>query len=333
MANMEITTFASPKNGIIRASWRIVFALTIALLVVLSSKTIAIAEVIRQFNADIKLNSDCSLDVTEVIKMDFENSEKHGIFRIIPVSYSRYGGNYTLDFHLVSVSDENNNSLYYQASRMGSDFHIKIGEPDRLVTGKHIYCIHYTVRRAVNFFSDTPEVYWNATGNDWPFTMAQANVRFYPPENTNVNDIKATCFVGQTGSTTTGEFSKNDKYILFEAKNLEPGGGLTIVAQLPANSVNKPSIWQEIFWFLKDWWGLVVLPILTGVCLLPVLMQRTQDPSGHTAIAVEWNPPKDLSPAEEVVDLNTDKNNFKLFVDTFVLEIDIFTFASSLLKA
>jgi len=298
MANMKITTLPLPEDRTIRAAWRrLAFALTIALYVILSSRIIADAEVIRQFTAAIQLNSDCSLDVTETIKMDFENSKRHGIFRIIPIGYSRYGGNYNLDFHLLNVSDEKNSSLYYQASRMGSDFHIKIGEPDRLLTGKHTYCIHYRVRRAVNFFDGKAEVYWNATGNDWPFSIEQANVFFYPPENTAVSDIKATCFVGQTGSTTIGKYTKSDKFILFKATNIEPGSGLTVVAQLPPNAVNKPSIWQEIFWFLKDWWGLIVLPTLTCACLLPILRRRTHDPS-HQAIAVEWNPPKDLSPAE-----------------------------------
>ncbi len=299
MAKMKNSTLALPKDPITRRLQQsTVRIFTATFFVILSSTTIVSAEVIRQFNADIKLNSDCSLDVTEVIKMDFENSKRHGIFRIIPVVYSRYGGNYTLDLQLLSVSDEHNQALSYQARRMGSDFHIKIGEPDILITGRRIYCLHYTVRRAVNFFDSKPEVYWNATGNDWPFGIEEANVRFYPPTDIGTNEIRANCFIGQTGSTTQGQFSNRDKYILFQATNIEPGSGLTIVTQLPPNAVNKPALWQEIIWFLKDWWGLIVFPLGTGAYLIPVLLQRTRDPLGSSAIAVEWNPPKDLSPAE-----------------------------------
>ncbi len=266
------------------------------------------AEVIRQFNADIRLNSDCSLDVIEIIQMDFENSQRHGIFRIIPVTYSRYGGSYNLIFHTLDLTDENNKALNYEESHMGSDVNIKIGNSDQLLSGKHTYIIHYLVRRAVNFFSDAPEVYWNCTGNDWPFDIERADIRFYPPPTVGINDVKSACYVGPLGSTVPGNIRTSNSYIDFEASKLKAGSGITIVARLPVGSVAKPPFWQEALWFFIDWWGLIIVPVLTLVWILPILSARINDPEGHKAIAVEWNPPKDLSPAEvgTLVDENCD---------------------------
>ena len=40
---------------------------------------------IQLFHAEIRAQKDTSLDVLETIRMDFESSERHGIYRIIPV--------------------------------------------------------------------------------------------------------------------------------------------------------------------------------------------------------------------------------------------------------
>ena len=273
-------------------------AFALALLLILGSNNSAKAEVIRQLDADIKLNIDCSLDIAETIKMDFEDSRRHGIFRIIPVEYSRYGGNYSLLFQLISVTDENNQPIAYVESRAGSDVNIKIGDASKLLTGVHIYRIHYSVRRAVNFFNKSPEIYWNVTGNDWPFKIERASAWFYPPYGVKISDIRTACFAGSMGSTTSGKINKSNEYVKFQAQNLDAGSGLTMVAQLPIDSVVQPTFWQEIAWFLGDWWPLIVLPIALCAYILPIIFQRTHDPDGNQAIAVEWSPPKDLTPAE-----------------------------------
>lgn len=259
------------------------------------------AEIIRHFDVDMKLEPDCSLDVIETIDMDFEDSSRHGIFRNIPIQYSRYGGHYTLDVKVLSVTDEQNHPWSYVENRGGADLSIKIGKLKQLVTGQHTYRIHYLVRRAINFFDKRPEVYWNVTGNDWPYGMQQVVARFYPPQGINLSDIKTTCFVGRVGSRTPGEIERpagQSQYVEFKASNLNAGEGLTIVSQLPAGSVTSPSAWQEFVWLVRDWWTLAVFPVLTGLYITPILLKRKLDPDGHRAVAVEWNAPKNLSPAE-----------------------------------
>jgi hypothetical protein len=50
------------------------------------------AESIISFDASATIEQDRTLTVTETILYDFGSNEKHGIFRIIPETYSRNGG-------------------------------------------------------------------------------------------------------------------------------------------------------------------------------------------------------------------------------------------------
>lgn len=256
------------------------------------------AEVIRSFDVALKLQKDTSLDVTETIVMDFENAERHGIYRIIPVRYDRYGGSYTIYLNVVSVTDDQGNSLHYTSTRQGRDLNIKIGDPDRTMTGVHTYRLRYLVRRAVNFFHNAPEVYWNATGNEWPFTIESAVTRFYPPPGVATKDVRTTCFVGPPGSTVPGQVRALDDHIEFSTVNLNPGAGLTIVAGLPAGSVTAPSTLQNLIWFMADWWPLFLFPFLALDFVVVQWLTSGRDVDGGQAVAVEWNPPKSLTPAE-----------------------------------
>jgi hypothetical protein len=268
------------------------------------------AEVIRKFEVNLKVKADCSLDVEENIFMDFEQSTRHGIFRHIPLQYTRHGGDYTLGFDLLSVTDTSGSPLHYVESHGGGEVTVRIGDPDKLLSGRNNYRIHYLVRRAVNFFDNSPEVYWNATGNDWPYGIEETVVHFYPPGGVNLNEIKTTSYVGRIGSTKNAEIrpgAGGQACIDFLAPYLSSGEGLTIVARLPAGSVTRPSLLQQAIEYVMDWWGLVVIPGITCLYLLPKTLRRNRDPE-HRAISVEWNPPKNLSPAEvgTLVDENCD---------------------------
>jgi uncharacterized membrane protein YgcG len=276
-------------------------ALAVCLWLAIFQAPSAQAEVIRKFDVDLKLNADSTLDVLETIRMDFENSQRHGIYRRLPVKYRRYNGDYTLGFDLLSVTDDQNRPLHYSQTSTGSEVNIRIGDADILLSGQHTYRIHYLVRRAVNFFDNEPEVYWNATGDAWPYGIEATEVRFFAPQGVSLDKIRTITYVGIKDSKQNGEsrLSLSDpRCIIFSAPYLADGEEFTIVARLPVGSVTRPSAWQEFVSYLLDWWGLAFFPGLTCLFLLPRLQKSNQDPAGHRAIAVEWNPPKDLSPAE-----------------------------------
>ena len=259
---------------------------------------LARAEVITRFDCDLHLNADTSLDVVETIVFDPQGSSRHGIFRIIPVVYSRNGGKYTIYLNVLSVTNENGQNWAYSQTRQGRDINLKIGDADKYLNGPATFKIHYLVRRAVNFFDGAPEVYWNATGNEWPFAIETATARFFPPPGVSPEQVQTKSFVGPPGGQNPANVQVNSDSILFYYQNMPPSDGLTFVAGLPANSVTKPTALQTFLWFFADWWPAFVLPVLTG-CLITFLWSTSgRDVEGNLPAQVEWSPPKDLTPAE-----------------------------------
>ena len=128
---------------------------------------------ITSFDSQISINQDTSLSVTETIIVNFE-SPKHGIFRNIPVTYSARGKTIRTNFELISVTDENNVGLIYDTSRLGQSVSLKIGDPDRTITGLNTYIISYKIKKVLQRFDEHDELYWNVTGSEWDTDIENA---------------------------------------------------------------------------------------------------------------------------------------------------------------
>jgi len=256
------------------------------------------AEIIRSFDSQVKLEKDSTLNVIETIVMDFQGASRHGIYRDIPIKYERYKNTYSVYLKILSITDENSNPLQYQTSHKGRNLDIRIGDADTLVTGVKTYKLHYTVLRAVNFFDGKPEVYWNATGDDWVFDIQQATARFYPPTNVTLDQLKTQSFFGPPGATQPASSQMEDNDVAFYTKNLNAGEGLTFVIGLPEDSVVPPSLAQTFWWYFVDWWPAFIIPLLVLLGLVALYLRGGRDIDGGQAVAVEWTPPSDLSPAE-----------------------------------
>src|SRR5690606_14416648 len=81
-------------------------------------------------------------------------------------------------------------------------------------------------------------------------------------------------------------------------RNLNAAEGLTFVIGLPEGSVVPPSLGQTFLWYFMDWWPAFIVPLLVLSCLIALYLRGGRDIDGNQAVAVEWTPPSDLSPAE-----------------------------------
>ncbi|MCR4277379.1 MAG: DUF2207 domain-containing protein, partial [Candidatus Roizmanbacteria bacterium] len=132
------------------------------------------AEQINNFDSQIYVNQDGTIDVKENIEYDFFDLNKHGIYREIPfIKTNEDGKKYKLEFSNFSVQDENGIDYRFTTSTVDEKLiSLKIGNANRLVTGIHNYIITYKVAGALTYFSDHDELYWNITGNDWQIPIA-----------------------------------------------------------------------------------------------------------------------------------------------------------------
>ncbi|MGQ0794054.1 MAG: DUF2207 domain-containing protein [Deltaproteobacteria bacterium] len=272
----------------------------LALITVLLTAAAASAEEIRDFAAEIFIGRDSSIAVEEKIAYDFGRELKHGIFRTIPYKYKIGYENYHLRMRVSVVSDFEAAPYKYEVSRQGAEVFIKIGDADIQITGAHGYKIDYKVERAIVFFKDHDELYWNVTGNGWQVPMGRVSAKVYLEGGMPSSQIKAKCYTGYEGSADENcSYNITPNVIEFVAdRQFLPNEGLTIVVLLPKGVLAEPSGIQKAVWFIADNWhfGLPALT-LAALCLLWLGMGRDPESSGGV-IPVQYEPPQGITPAE-----------------------------------
>ena len=201
--------------------------------------TLAYAERIRSFDADIALAPDGSFSVTETIVYDFEDTERHGIFRTLPSTHPEpasawYRSRY-VDIDIASVSLDGAPAPY-TTDASGDTYEVRIGDPERTLSGEHTYTVSYAVRGALFFGSDAPELYWNVTGDGWTVPIDSVVASVSAPEGMLAE--ASACYVGTSGSTETCAATSTAMYVTFSAEELASGEGMTIAHELVPGSVD-----------------------------------------------------------------------------------------------
>ena len=194
--------------------------------------------VITSFHSDITIAPNSMLLVTEDIRVDFGSLSKHGIFRTIPLRY-RYDDKrdryYLLD--VKSVTD-GTNPLPYDDSISSDNEVIKIGDPNRLISGSQRYVITYTVVGVMNSFQDHDELFWNVDGALWPVQKTAVSATVHVPFDSLQ---KSTCYEGPPGSTVGCNIVDNGTTAEFSAgRPLGSGEEMSIVTALNKGAVTVP---------------------------------------------------------------------------------------------
>lgn len=270
------------------------------------------AWIINNYSSDIEIKQSGDVSVTEQIEVDFYTLKKHGIYRDIPVVYTNEDGSkFHTEIKNVSVSGHK-----YKTSREGDFLRIRIGDPDRTVTGVQKYKISYTVTGVLRGFDEFDELYWNVTGNNWavPIKQASANVKIGPGEF-----LSADCYTGALGSTETCSSSISGKTAQFSTGYLNYREGMTIAVSFPKDLVelpvvqsfadkifSPPSILTFVAAILTGIGGILLLWSnkgrdlwYRGTHLFDKNAKEEKRPIFHKeTIVVEYLPPENLRPAE-----------------------------------
>ena len=292
----------------------------IVLLALFAESLFAQGFTIQRFSSDLALRSDGRLDVTETIRTIFSESH-HGIFRTIPVTYNDgKGAARSIRLSNISVTDETGKSLETKISREGADVKIRIGDPDEYVSVgvPTTYVVRYSSFGQLNWFDrdDTwdpfVELYWNLTGDQWQAPMEQVDFTLHFPA-ADAKKVRARLYVGPYGSRnfvelvggkassggdpSSGSLTlKGNELKGSSSRSLMPYEGVTLVLDLPYNSIAKPTALQAVGLFLSGNPGLL-LPFLTLAVMFVIWLMRGKDPA-RKPIAVQFEPPDGLSGSE-----------------------------------
>ena len=73
---------------------------------------------------------------------------------------------------------------------------MRIGDPNRTITGVHTYDISYTVKGALLPFADHDELNWDVIGHEWSVPINAAAATVHAPATIE----RVACFSGPQGS-------------------------------------------------------------------------------------------------------------------------------------
>jgi hypothetical protein len=193
-------------------------------------------ESIASYQTQVAVQADGRMRVTETITYDFGSADKHGIFRKVPARF-RYDDAHDRIYPIddLTATMDGGSVRLDRSSKEGYQI-FKIGDPDRTVTGRHTYVIGYTVRGALNHFSDHEELYWNVVGDEWPVPISAASATVTGPAAIE----RIECFAGPNGSRLgCAEKLIEGTTATFRHSSLGVNEGLSVVVAFPSGSVHS----------------------------------------------------------------------------------------------
>ena len=259
----------------------------------------------ERFAADLTIDKSGALHIVEAIDANFGGLQKHGIFRTIPVRY-RWDDTHVRVYELQvrSVTDGTGQSVRYETSDQGNSKVIKIGDPNRTVSGRQAYRITYDVAGAMNAFPDHDELFWNVNGGLWNVRAQAVTASVHAPAAPQ----QATCYQGAAGSDETCRFTVTSSGADFAAtRPLAPYGQLTIVAALAKGAVTEPTpiITRDgdnlLAYFEPTplWLALAVFALGAGIAFLYWRWYTVgRDARERETIVPEYEPPDKVRPAQ-----------------------------------
>jgi hypothetical protein len=273
--------------------------------------------VIRGFDAELAVQPDGNVEVTEAIRFAF-TGRWNGILRDLSLKHNTAEGRREkLDLQVVSVTDETGQPLRVEHEEPDSWMHrVRIYIPGAH-NAERTVMIRYRVRNAIRFYfpdsasaggetTSFDELYWNVTGNEWTMPIERASARIVlPPGALPTRWAAYTGYSGDTGSDAQIAVDSMRRVVSFETtRELATGEGITVAAGWPPGAVSSRPTEAEHMAAVRAhrraealrMWPLA-LPILVFWTSLRAWRRRGRDPKPES-IVVGYEPPDGMTPSE-----------------------------------
>jgi len=257
---------------------------------------------IESFHSDLQVDTSGVTHVTETIRFRFDG-HWNGIYRDLrltpPAVYKRRD---PLDVKLVSITDGGGQPLRFETSRQGQRTRRwQVWIPGAENASKTVV-IRYDVLDGIGFFGQpgqdnyADELYWNVTGTEWGVRIERASARIILPRG--VKPDQSAAYAGTGGSTeqSAGIRTEAGTVTFTESRVLNPGENLTVATSWPGGFIARPAQPGVIEHGAMTAWP-IAIPILVLFLSWKQWDRKGRDPKPR-AIAVQYDPPRTLSPAE-----------------------------------
>lgn len=289
----------------------------ILFVLLLTATAVTAQERILDFQSTVNVKKDRSVDVIEIIKVNVEgNNIQRGIYRdIITTMQDERGKRQKLTLRVDEVL-KNGSPENFITEGNGINTRIKIGNADVLLdNGEHTYTIKYNLNRQVRFFDSYDEVYWNATGNEWMFSIERASVTVVLPEEAKI--LQHAGYSGRsgvTGCSCEAETRGTNSVKYHMTSGLNPYEGLTVAVGWQKGVVLPPTKEELEAEAFRDnrgiYFGAIGLLILFAYLLFGWFRVGRDPKKG--AIIPRFTPPEGFSPAacRYVLNMEFDNKSF-----------------------
>ncbi len=227
-------------------------------------------ERIHNFDTSVEIKKSGVIQVREEISYDFGSNYRHGIYRDIPqIVYRENNKKYVLEYSNISVTDEKGDSHRYSLLYPQDYLRIKIGDPDKTITGTHTYVVSYEVSGALTYFNDHTELFWNSTGDQWYYPIDAAKTTLTLPSEISGENLKVACYTGSLGSNASEcNFSTIGNTVVFNAqRGFYAKEGMSTVLGFP-NGIVQKLLAEEYVPFNERWYGRLLIGLVIMLALL-----------------------------------------------------------------
>lgn len=248
-------------------------------------------ETIRNFHSDITIKKDGSAHITERIEYDFGSQQRHGLYRTIPIDYKDGDTGYYATAKYQQTVDESQQEVEADVYEEEGNLVVKLGDPDKTISGVHSYAISYTLSPIVMKKDGRPFLNLDILGTGWQVSTQNFSAKVSLEDGGQLQDVS------WYGAQGTGQQAS--------AQNVLPHAGITINAFLPNNYVtnylepNKERAFDIAVFFAEFWFLFVIFGAIgVGVIIMLVRWLPARRKRKDQTIIPEYDPPKDMTPAE-----------------------------------
>ena len=270
-------------------------------------------EKITNFDVDLKVNKNGSIDVVERISYITDEEGKRGIYRNIPYKYE----NASLIKFENKIGIYNFKSTYLDGTPTGlytqnedNVMYNRLGEENIFLKAnqEYTYIISYTMYNIIRTSGDVKQIYINAIGNYWEIPIEKYRVKI-----SGINgDVEV--YTGNIGETNK-EYSldKSDGvYIITSTKNISLGEGMSFIINSTDFVYSNIDMWyNRIMTYPVILLILILIPISLFFSILRFIYGIKHNKL--KSIVVEYMPPN-ISPLIAKKLMNKNKNKYSMIV-------------------
>ncbi|MCX8034073.1 MAG: DUF2207 domain-containing protein [Thermodesulfovibrio sp.] len=252
--------------------------------------------VINNYDVDIDIETNGDLKITERLTVDFQLENKHGIYRDIPLEFTNpTGKKHKLEIREIFVTDDKVNPYQIKMSKWVNNLRIRIGDPNKYVSGIQHYVIRYRVKYALYNLGNIDELYWNTIGTGWAVPIKGGITRVSLPFDTP--SLQFACYTGVFGSRGKDcKISRDGRQVIFTlTRPLSPHEGMTVAVGWSAGLIN---IQTGPPWWKNSWLHVTIYISSLFGFLYWLWWNKGRDIGVRGVIQVQYEPPQDMTPIE-----------------------------------